>query len=86
MIYERCYISIIGHSQENKSSIATGVAKLLNGWFTGQIRYGYNPDSIEVHMSRSFPATEGFELIERIENFIKDNFEDKHIQVSIEIS
>lgn len=80
------FVLVRNFKEEDKTQISDKVTKLLGGYFTGEIRHGYNPDSLEVYFSPSMPRDEAIELYEnKIEPFIRETFGNK-VFVSLEIS
>ena len=80
------YVLIKNFREDDKTQISNKVAQLLGGYFTGEIRHGYNPDSLEIYFSPKMPSQEAIELYEnKIEPFIRETFGVK-VFVSLEIS
>ena len=83
---KKAYVLIKNFREEDKTQISNKVAQLLGGYFTGDIRHGYNPDYLEVYFSPKMPSQEAIELYEnKIEPFIRETF-GVNVFVSLEIS
>ena len=80
------YVLVRNFKEEDKTQISNKVAQLLGGYFTGETRHGYNPDTLEVYFSPKMPSGEAISLYEnKIEPFIRETFGSK-VEVSLEIS
>lgn len=82
---ESCYFQIIGHEREQGDRIANTIAQQLGSYFTGEISYGYEPDSIKVHFNGDMPSKEAQRLLDKVESDLKSDYPHKDFQVSIEI-
>jgi hypothetical protein len=81
---EDCYVFIKGHKREEGTEIANTVAKLLDGYFTGEIYHGYNPDTLKVMFYGTMPTSKSMSLLSKIEAAVQDLSKHK-LQVSLEI-
>lgn len=79
-----CYFFVKGHEREQGSEISHYIAKRLEGYFTGDIYYGYNPDTIKVCFLPTMPSTLADKLLTEVEEKVQE-IAGKSLEVSIEI-
>lgn len=79
-----CYFFVKGHEREQGDKISSCVAKSLEGYFTGDIQYGYNPDTVKVFFLPSMPSELATKLLDEVTEKVNE-IAGKLLQVSIEI-